>query len=87
MQRAGSQSAILLGMSRYDPQPARESSRTVVIVLLSLVILTVIGALLGYVLGTRDIDMNELPVDDGKSPTAAWSVLGHPEWPGLGVRP
>jgi hypothetical protein len=60
--------AILLDMSRYDSEPERESSRTVVVVLLSLVILTVIGALLGYVLGRRNIDSDKSLVDDRQSP-------------------
>ncbi|MET7399038.1 hypothetical protein ABZS66_36720 [Dactylosporangium sp. NPDC005572] len=61
--------AILLCMSRYGPEVERETSRTAV-VLLSLLILTVLGALLGYILGKRDIDARESPSGDGKSPTA-----------------
>ncbi|GAA2579158.1 hypothetical protein GCM10010399_06140 [Dactylosporangium fulvum] len=61
--------AILLGMSRYEAAPERESSRTVVVVLLSLLILTIIGALMGYILGKRDIEDDKSSVGDGKSPT------------------
>lgn len=70
--------AILLGMSRYDAVPERESNRTVVVVLLSLLILTVIGALLGYVLGQRDIDKNKSAVGDGQSarPPSAGATPG-----------
>ncbi|WP_238010289.1 hypothetical protein KZZ52_53050 [Dactylosporangium sp. AC04546] len=62
--------AILLCMSRYGPEAERESSRTAV-VLLSLLILTVLGALLGYILGKRDIDADKSLSGDGKSPTAS----------------
>ncbi|MFB9182093.1 hypothetical protein ACFFX1_28475 [Dactylosporangium sucinum] len=56
-------------MSRYGPETERESSRTFVVVLLALLILTVLGALLGYILGKRDIDARESLPGDGKSPT------------------
>ncbi|MER7002557.1 hypothetical protein ABT297_05870 [Dactylosporangium sp. NPDC000555] len=46
-------------MSSYGAGPAQESSRTFTVVLLSLLILTVLGALFGYVLGLRDIDENK----------------------------
>jgi len=69
--------AILLGMSRYDAEPERESNRTVVVVLLSLLILTVIGALVGYVLGTRDIDEGKSTSGDGQSARPS-SVSGSP---------
>jgi hypothetical protein len=51
-------------MSRYEAEPAQESSRTVTVVLLSLLILTVIGALVGYVLGLRDIDDDKSAAGD-----------------------
>ncbi|MFG2040846.1 hypothetical protein [Dactylosporangium sp. NPDC048998] len=54
-------------MSRYEAGPAQESSRTFTVVLLSLLILTVIGALFGYVLGLRDIDENKSASGDGPS--------------------
>lgn len=65
--------AILLCMSRYEAGPAQESRRTFTVVLLSLLILTVIGALFGYVLGQRDIDEHKSATGDGPSaaPVAA----------------
>lgn len=68
--------AILLGMSRYEPEPAQESSRTFTVVLLSLLILTVIGALFGYILGLRDIDENKSTAGDGPSVVPATSKSG-----------
>lgn len=56
--------AILLCMSRIGTEPAPESSRTVTVVGLSLLILTVVGALFGYVLGLRDIDENKSTTGD-----------------------
>ncbi|WP_433079836.1 hypothetical protein ACQP1P_41290 [Dactylosporangium sp. CA-052675] len=64
-------------MSRIDVEPVRESGRTVTVVGLSLLILTVIGALFGYVLGLRDIDENKSASGDGPSavpPAAATSA-------------
>ncbi|MEV8515954.1 hypothetical protein [Dactylosporangium sp. NPDC051484] len=52
-------------MSRYGAGPAQESSRTFTVVLLSLLILTVLGALFGYVLGLRYIDEDKSASDDG----------------------
>ncbi len=46
--------AILLGMSSHDAYAEPERGRTLTVVLLALVILTVIGALFGFVLGRRD---------------------------------
>jgi hypothetical protein len=54
-------------MSRYEAGSERETSRTFTVVLLSLLILTVIGALFGYVLGLRDIDENKSTAGDGPS--------------------
>jgi hypothetical protein len=48
--------AILLGMSSHDAYAEPERGRTVTVVLLALLILTIIGALFGFVLGRRDID-------------------------------
>jgi hypothetical protein len=59
--------AILLCMSRIEAPPTRESSRTTTVVLLSLLILTVIGGLFGYVLGLRDIDEDKSAAGDGPS--------------------
>jgi hypothetical protein len=46
--------AILLGMSSHDVYAEPERGRTLTVVLLALLILTVIGALFGFVLGRRD---------------------------------
>jgi hypothetical protein len=48
--------AILLSMSSHDAYAEPERGRTLTVVLLALLILTVIGALFGFVLGRRDID-------------------------------
>ncbi|MGI5236726.1 hypothetical protein [Dactylosporangium sp. CA-139066] len=60
-------------MSRFEAGPEQESSRTFTVVLLSLLILAVIGALFGYVLGRRDIDENKSASGDG--PSAAPSAV------------
>ncbi|GAA0740210.1 hypothetical protein GCM10010199_64780 [Dactylosporangium roseum] len=77
-------------MSRYEAAPERESSRTVVVVLLSLLILTIIGALMGYILGKRNIEDSKSLPGDGKSPTKTVTSSRAPEecpgFIGVGVR-
>ncbi|WP_432830269.1 hypothetical protein [Dactylosporangium sp. CA-092794] len=58
-------------MSRYEAEPEPGSSRTTTVVLLSLLILAVIGALFGYVLGQRDIDESKSSSGDGPSAVPA----------------
>ncbi|WP_344614623.1 hypothetical protein, partial [Dactylosporangium salmoneum] len=54
-------------MSRYEAGPGQGSRRTFTVVLLSLLILTVVGALFGYVIGRRDIDEDKSASGDGPS--------------------
>ncbi|WP_432978510.1 hypothetical protein [Dactylosporangium sp. CA-233914] len=65
-------------MSRYEAESAPESNRSVTVVMLSVLILTVIGALFGYVLGLRDIDEDKSAAGDGPSagPTGVTSAGG-----------
>jgi hypothetical protein len=70
--------AILLCMSRIGTEPAPESSRTVTVVGLSLLILTVVGALFGYVLGLRDIDENKSTAGDDPSVVSSGAASARP---------
>jgi hypothetical protein len=76
-------------MSRYEAGPAQESSRTVTVVLLSLLILAVIGALFGYVLGRRDIDENKSHAGDVASagPSVAVSAAASRRAPSIPPTP
>ena len=65
-------------MSRYEAGPPAESSRTLTVVLLALLILTVIGALFGYMLGLRDIDEHKSASGDTPSPGATAGATGKP---------
>jgi hypothetical protein len=73
-------------MSRYEAEPEHGSSRTLTVVLLSLLILTVIGALFGYVLGLRYIDEDKSTAGDGPSAVGATSATGGTK-PGAGPPP
>jgi hypothetical protein len=76
-------------MSRYEAEPAQESSRTFTVVLLSLLILTVIGALFGYVLGLRDIDENKSASGDDPyvAPSGAASAASSRRAPTVALTP
>ncbi|HTJ33170.1 MAG TPA: hypothetical protein VL738_08060 [Dactylosporangium sp.] len=76
-------------MSRYEAAPEQESSRTFTVVLLSLLILTVIGALFGYVLGRRDIDENKSASGDGPSavPSTVTSAAASRRPPSIPPKP
>src|SRR3954454_16991607 len=76
--------AILLCRSRIGTEPAPESSRTVTVVGLSLLILTVVGALFGYVLGLRDIDENKSTAGDDPSVVSSGAASA---WPSTVSRP
>ncbi|MFF5231965.1 hypothetical protein [Dactylosporangium sp. NPDC000521] len=66
--------AILLGMSSHDAYAEPERGRTLTVVLLALLILTVIGALFGFVLGRQDIDDPKSNAGDGQSSRPVDSV-------------
>ncbi len=70
-------------MSSHDAYAEPERGRTLTVVLLALLILTVIGALFGFVLGRRDIDGSKSTAGDGQSPRPAVSVTsqGPPKAP------
>ncbi|MEV6923139.1 hypothetical protein AB0M46_01300 [Dactylosporangium sp. NPDC051485] len=75
-------------MSRYEAGPAQGSSRTFTVVLLSLLILTVVGALFGYVIGRRDIDEDKSASGNGPSAvppgvTSAAATRKAPSLPGI----
>ncbi|WP_327008747.1 hypothetical protein OHA72_16735 [Dactylosporangium sp. NBC_01737] len=61
-------------MSSHDAYAEPERGRTLTVVLLALLILTVIGALFGFVLGRRDIDDPKSNAGNGQSPRPAVSV-------------
>lgn len=61
-------------MSSHDVYAEPERGRTLTVVLLALLILTVIGALFGFVLGRRDIDGSKSTAGDGQSPRPGVSV-------------
>lgn len=70
-------------MSSHDAYAEPERGRTLTVVLLALLILTVIGALFGFVLGRRDIDGPKSNAGNGQSPRPAVSVTsqGAPKAP------
>jgi hypothetical protein len=76
-------------MSRYEAGTEQDSSRSFTVVLLSLLILTVIGALFGYVLGRRDIDDGKSTSGDGPSvaPPAVTSAAASKRPPSIPPTP
>jgi hypothetical protein len=61
-------------MSSHDAYAEPERGRTFTVVLLALLILTVIGALFGFVLGRRDNGNTTLGAGDGQSPRPSTNV-------------
>ncbi|GAA1561362.1 hypothetical protein GCM10009827_098450 [Dactylosporangium maewongense] len=61
-------------MSSHDAYAEPERGRTLTVVLLALLILTVIGALFGFVLGRRDIDDPKSKAGSGQSSRPVDSV-------------
>jgi hypothetical protein len=68
-------------MSSYDAYDEPERARTFTVVLLALLILTVIGALFGFVLGRRDGGNTPSGAGDGQSagPSTAVTTKGVPK--------